>query len=522
MAASATVLITDEPQAGETRLPGAEEEASALANIFGDVGERCSRISADQLADSLRSKRVWFFCGHGDALLQGEKVLAFEKNGEVDAISISSIIRIVKSVPPKPPELIVLTGCLTAKLGEAMSEAGIQHICCWSTHVCDHAAKVFAESFGKTIAAQLRAGDQLEPRKAFGEAQAAVTAKTKTGKLDSGQLSQVQQYELCDPTDPKLDVDATGHLPNGRRAAGIPRLISKDCDQFTNDEVGRVLQATRDERLAAPTGPAPSSCGDPRSNERFVELTQLTSENDVKQNIDLVIKRLKDQNVQVALQAVRTLDRLDNGTLIGRTTDIVKAVRTAEPVVRALARDLLGCKRRLLSMSIGDLLSFFRSDHPGLRGHAEQYLWRRDAVELKPFADEAFNLLESSDARVRRSALKKLSELGAGDLNGHDRVRALIKRLADEEVAVRREAVNALQKLDQDTLQQHGKALRTALRHDLEWDDGDTEAVKQILERVGGKAAGTSDSLIRKVGTVAATAVFIMILSAVVRRKRCR
>ena len=94
----ADVLITAQPQAkwingkeSDFHLAGVEPEANAIKAYFGVRAEKHSRISVGKLQGLLTGKRIWFFPGHGDAMLQGEPVLAFENDGDgqLEVVSVS-------------------------------------------------------------------------------------------------------------------------------------------------------------------------------------------------------------------------------------------------------------------------------------------------------------------------------------------------------------------------------------------------------------------------------------------------
>jgi hypothetical protein len=99
---SAIVLITDEPQAttdadgkrSRFHLPGVIAEASEIKAAFGPYG--CREAQQDQRwhppREALTGKQVWFFPGHGDAMLQGDPVLAFEKDGSLETVSIDTLV----------------------------------------------------------------------------------------------------------------------------------------------------------------------------------------------------------------------------------------------------------------------------------------------------------------------------------------------------------------------------------------------------------------------------------------------
>ena len=91
------VLITAESQAqtnadgtrSRIHLPNVEPEAEYIRAAFGNRADKHSRISVGRLNELLKDKRIWFCPAHGDAMLQGEPVLAFESDGRLEAVSMT-------------------------------------------------------------------------------------------------------------------------------------------------------------------------------------------------------------------------------------------------------------------------------------------------------------------------------------------------------------------------------------------------------------------------------------------------
>lgn len=234
----ADILITpvSQPNTSEFYLDSVNIEADNIRDQFGVVRAVVERnISKDDLDRLLTGKRAWFFPGHGDALLQGERVLAFVSSaGNLEAISIDTLVGIVQrhtSAGKGQLELIVLTGCCTLELGTSLYErARVPHVVCWETLLEDGAGRVFGTAFAKHIVL----GDS--PADAFHQAKIAVEQVTESGWLDNGIASDVQMYQLdVDPSDVAL-VNPTTHrlrgqasdAPKGRIAAGKPRLLGPD------------------------------------------------------------------------------------------------------------------------------------------------------------------------------------------------------------------------------------------------------------------------------------------------------
>ena len=220
-------LITDEPQAktnadgtkSAIHLPAVASEAAAIERSLAQNAERHSRISVRELRVVLKGKRIWFFPGHGDAMLQGEPVLAFEKDGVFEAVSIQTLTEIVKwHVKHSQLQLVVLTGCCTYRLGTALHEhAGVPDVVCWSTVLHDEAGKIFGEAFASEVAKQISEDvAKLDPAAAFAAACASVHSETEAGQLDTGHSGMVQKFELhVDPLNRSL-VHTGKHWKEGR------------------------------------------------------------------------------------------------------------------------------------------------------------------------------------------------------------------------------------------------------------------------------------------------------------------
>ena len=195
-------------------------------------------INLGQLGDALRGRKVWCFAGHGDAPLQGEKVPAFVYAGSLQAVSIDTLVEIVKPhVLSGDLEMIIFTGCCTFELARQLHERALVPYCvCWASVLYDPAGPPFGEGCAKALAAG------KTPQEAFDAGCAAVHSVTELGYLDTGVQSQVQKFELnVDPMDTSkvfprnLPDERRAHrcrlksyAPNARRgriAAGVPRLL---------------------------------------------------------------------------------------------------------------------------------------------------------------------------------------------------------------------------------------------------------------------------------------------------------
>ena len=127
-------------------------------------------------------------------MLQGEPVLAFESN----AVSINTLVDIAAARAAWD------TGArrahwLHAQARHGLRErAGVPDVVCWSSLLHDHAV-VFGKEFARMTAEQMGEREGLNLAAAFLASCAAVTTVTEDGRLDPGQNSQVQKFELVDP-----------------------------------------------------------------------------------------------------------------------------------------------------------------------------------------------------------------------------------------------------------------------------------------------------------------------------------
>ena len=250
-----TVSFCDGDGCLDIQLPSVEHEADVIRLAFGARAATHSNISVAQLGELLAGKRIWFFSGHGDAVLQGEHVLAFRSpSGGIEAVSINTIAATVR--PHVQPHgllrCVVLTGCKTARLGEALCEhACVPDVVCWDTLVEDQAALLFSAGFATAAARQ---HSQLDPAAAFLEARAAVGRRTERGLLDNGRESVVQLYELdVDPEN--IDAVHTCSSDPPQHLAG--RLRSKSGEDRAQWVVGRLAAGTpRHLKAAAPAAHA--------------------------------------------------------------------------------------------------------------------------------------------------------------------------------------------------------------------------------------------------------------------------
>ena len=237
-------------------LPDVESEAGAIQEIFGNRAELHGNISVARLEALLHGRKILFFAGHGDAMLQGEPKLSFEQNGQLDSVSVDELVATVRPhVIAGHLELVVLNGCNTERLGAALCErAGVPNVVCWKSLLHDQAGRIFSEEFAKALALQ----DWprfLDTSAAYEAACKAVLQVYDTGRLDSGHQAKIQKFEFADPSDSGLVDPATGRIhtlpgcPAGRIAAGLPVHMTHATAPISDHYQGGASCAT-DEKMA--------------------------------------------------------------------------------------------------------------------------------------------------------------------------------------------------------------------------------------------------------------------------------
>ena len=186
--------------------------------------------SFESVDAALEGCEVWFFAGHGDAKLCGERVPAFMFGGGMESVSINTLAEMARRhVERGSLKLIVFTGCRTLQLGLAMRRIGlVECVSCWETAFSDEAGPAFGGAYARAIARG------RTPQEAQDDACAAVEAVRERGHLDSGHVAIVQKFELdVDPSDARRvhqNGPNEGRLiqPNGvhaRVAAGVPAFL---------------------------------------------------------------------------------------------------------------------------------------------------------------------------------------------------------------------------------------------------------------------------------------------------------
>ena len=105
-------------------------------------------------------------------------------------------------------ELVVLNGCKTLALAEALARAGVPNVVCCETLLCDAAGRLFAEGFWRRVAAESQAGASLQEaaRLAFEAGELAVRSATVAGgalALDNGRSAAASTPEFALGIDPE-------------------------------------------------------------------------------------------------------------------------------------------------------------------------------------------------------------------------------------------------------------------------------------------------------------------------------
>jgi len=202
------VLITAcsyESVAGLVRvLKDVPREADAIELAFPPyLTTRLDNPSYETLARNLAYRTVWFFLGHGDAIVRGEMMPLFVgdnglcENG-LQAISADLIITTLNSEGSNV-RVVVLNGCKTIMLGrEILARCPhVNFVVCWQTASHSSAADVF----GATIAHYLAEndGESRAVHRAFDSAKSAVLRQLEPGRLANGVPVGVPRYALMDP-----------------------------------------------------------------------------------------------------------------------------------------------------------------------------------------------------------------------------------------------------------------------------------------------------------------------------------
>ena len=236
------------------------EEARAIQAAFSAHSTvLLNDPSIDALAAALPGKTTWFFLGHGDAMVHGERMLLFVgDNGRcmngLQALSHDALASMIAS-SSRNLSTIVLNGCKTLSLAKAILAhcSNVLHVVCWQSASHSGAAAVFGAELARGMAKEDGARTSGVQR-AFEGAKAAVLRQLEPGKLVGGAPIGLPMYAFEDPEDkarvhsccpcvPQCPADSCWMM--GRlimrgstqgvqrqlfpRAAGLPCLLTRGC-----------------------------------------------------------------------------------------------------------------------------------------------------------------------------------------------------------------------------------------------------------------------------------------------------
>ena len=191
--------------------------------------------TAEKAASKTLALPCFHFCGHADPKLGSHRTLLWVKNGRPEAIDAPSLVQMLRRA-----ELVVLNGCKSLALAEALAHAGVPNTVCWETLSHDAASSRFGVAFWKRVAEETQAGAPLRDaaRLGFEAGELAVrSATTAGGSLANGALAAfTPRFALgIDPLDAALVkqsepgrglcLPAAGLDAAGRIAAGWPVLL---------------------------------------------------------------------------------------------------------------------------------------------------------------------------------------------------------------------------------------------------------------------------------------------------------
>ena len=166
----------------------------------------------------------WFlFSGHGD----GEVLTFTTGEGAVANVEPGILASILSSC--RRLELVVLNGCETLEIGNALAEAGVPVIIAWSTKIMDQAAGIFSVALfhALRLAREDTPGDEVYSR-AYDQAKAAVETYLVKGK---------RQFELRPPDERE---EAVARLEAGLPlGAGVPKLLQNHESQMHRKSLQR-------------------------------------------------------------------------------------------------------------------------------------------------------------------------------------------------------------------------------------------------------------------------------------------
>jgi hypothetical protein len=126
------------------RLPAAKDEVEKL-----QLAVRHSYVLEAGTADTLQRTLLntpprWFhFIGHADGLVDGNFTLGFTTaEGELAMVSPDHIAAMLADC--RRLELVVINGCHSYALGQALRQRGMRAVVCWRTATEDKAASIFS------------------------------------------------------------------------------------------------------------------------------------------------------------------------------------------------------------------------------------------------------------------------------------------------------------------------------------------------------------------------------------------
>jgi len=203
-------------------LPDIADEAVDISNVT--PCHVLQGASANDLRNELMRHRyrAIYFAGHGDADLS--RTIAFTNpTGGLQSMQAEDVTKLLGA---HSPEVVVLNGCHSERLGELVRQAGVPYVVCWRTRTHNAAARTLASSFFASLAA---GRDHVQ---AFDDARHAVRLVTRPGRLASGVASLVPAYELREDGELMASEDTEGteaacmetFLPRPM-AVGIPILL---------------------------------------------------------------------------------------------------------------------------------------------------------------------------------------------------------------------------------------------------------------------------------------------------------
>lgn len=186
-------------------------EARAIQDAFpSHATTRLDDPSVDALAAALPGHNTWFFLGHGDAMVRGERMPLFVgDNGRcangLQAISHEALVSTLAAALPSRSNahlrLVVLNGCKTLPLADAILRrcTSVQHVVCWQSSSHSGAAAVFGSSLARGLAES--GARPRGVRRAFEGAKAAVLRQLEPGRLTGGAPVGLPKYVFEDPED---------------------------------------------------------------------------------------------------------------------------------------------------------------------------------------------------------------------------------------------------------------------------------------------------------------------------------